>query len=230
MRLLVIGDTHGCTTAFDRLIEAVHLKKDDQLITLGDYIDRGPDSRGMIDRLITLHERAQLIPLRGNHDFMMLEARNGFLQKDEWVRCGGDTTLQSYESADDDWSSHVPEAHWRFLEEACRDWFETDTHFFVHANVDPDLALEDQPLYMLHWEKLIESRPHVSGKIMICGHTPQKDGKPLNLGHAICVDTWVYGAGWLTCLDVTSGRYWQANQQRDLRTGVLEPPVSIEME
>src|ERR1051326_4223463 len=110
MRLLVIGDTHGCTTAFDRLIEAVHLKKDDQLITLGDYIDRGPDSRGMIDRLITLHERAQLIPLRGNHDFMMLEARNGFLQKDEWVRCGGDTTLQSYESADDDWSSHVPEA------------------------------------------------------------------------------------------------------------------------
>ncbi len=185
MRLLAIGDTHGCTTAFDTLIQAVRLKPDDRLITLGDYVDRGPDSKGMIERLVVLHEKGQLIPLRGNHDFMMMEARSGFLQQEEWERCGGDATLASYAGMAEEWFDNVPQQHWRFLEETCVDWYETDTHIFVHANVDPDLPLADQPLFMLHWEKLYESRPHVSGKIMVCGHTPQKDGKPFNLGHAV---------------------------------------------
>jgi serine/threonine protein phosphatase 1 len=229
MRLLAIGDTHGCTTAFDRLMEAVHVKRDDRIVTLGDYVDRGPDSRGMIDRLLHLQATGQLIPLRGNHDFMMVDACQGFLEKQEWIRCGGDTTLESYSGPAEEWFDNVPTEHWEFLQETCRDWYETETHFFVHANVDPDLPLEDQPLYMLHWEKLREAMPHMSGKIMVCGHTPQKDGRPLNLGHAICIDTWVYGAGWLTCLEVETGRYWQANQQSDLRTGKLEPPVQIEM-
>jgi serine/threonine protein phosphatase 1 len=56
---------------------------------------------------------------------------------------------------------------------------------------------------------------------MICGHTAQKTGKPLNLGHSICIDTWVYGAGWLTCLDVDTGEYWQARQSGEHRRGHL---------
>jgi hypothetical protein len=52
---------------------------------------------------------------------------------------------------------------------------------------------------------------------MICGHTAQKSGRPLNLAHAVCIDTFVYGDGWLTCLNVTTGQIWQANQRRQTR-------------
>jgi serine/threonine protein phosphatase 1 len=65
--------------------------------------------------------------------------------------------------------------------------------------------------------------PHESGKIMVCGHTSQKVGRPRNVGHAVCIDTRAYGeVGWLTCLDVASGRYWQANQKGETRAGWLE--------
>jgi serine/threonine protein phosphatase 1 len=57
---------------------------------------------------------------------------------------------------------------------------------------------------------------------MICGHTSQKSGQPISLGYAICIDTWVYGKGWLTCLDVNSGEIWQANQKGQLRTALIE--------
>jgi serine/threonine protein phosphatase 1 len=72
MRILAIGDIHGCERAFDSLIAAVDLQPEDRLVTLGDYVDRGPDSKGVINRLITLHDTGQLVALRGNHEVMML--------------------------------------------------------------------------------------------------------------------------------------------------------------
>ena len=57
---------------------------------------------------------------------------------------------------------------------------------------------------------------------MVCGHTKQRSGRPRNWGHAVCIDTWVYGDGWLTCLDVRTGRYWQANQAGQTRTDYLD--------
>jgi serine/threonine protein phosphatase 1 len=77
---------------------------------------------------------------------------------------------------------------------------------------------------MSRWEKLhgfIGARAHDSGKIMVCGHTAQKSGIPLNLGFAVCIDTYCYGGGWLTCLDVLTGRLWQASQQGATRSGWL---------
>jgi serine/threonine protein phosphatase 1 len=56
---------------------------------------------------------------------------------------------------------------------------------------------------------------------MVCGHTAQKSGEPLNLGWAVCIDTWVYGRGWLSCLEPATGRVWQANQRGEHRTGWL---------
>lgn len=83
----------------------------------------------------------------------------------------------------------------------------------VHANAYPDVPLDEQPVFMLRWESFGEPAPHMSGKVMVCGHTSQKSGRPRVLEHAICVDTWAHGrGGWLTCLDVTSGRVWQANE------------------
>jgi serine/threonine protein phosphatase 1 len=222
MRVLAIGDIHGCLTALDTLLAAVAPTPEDLLITLGDYTDRGPDSRGVLDRMVALHATGRLVALRGNHDELFLDARAD--PAGMWVAVGGRETMDSYDAFPTAAGMLlVPEAHWKFLEESCVDWYETETHFFVHANVYPDLPLDEQPTYMLYWEKLTEPVAHVSGKIMVCGHTRQKSGLPLDLGTAICIDTGVYDSdGWLTCLDVGSGRYWQANQRGELREGRLK--------
>ncbi|MEP0854313.1 metallophosphoesterase [Funiculus sociatus GB1-A4] len=72
MRILAIGDIHGCSMAFEELIAAVDLQPEDRVVTLGDYIDHGPDSKGILNRLIALHYTGQLVALRGNHEHMML--------------------------------------------------------------------------------------------------------------------------------------------------------------
>jgi serine/threonine protein phosphatase 1 len=235
MRILAIGDIHGCSIAFDALIDSVKPQPNDKIITLGDYVDRGPDSKGVIDRLLTLHETGQLTALRGNHEVMMQRVRVSEAlpkavrtalpkavrnyHKSQWLGKGGDATLASYAKFGKSGKlADVPDAHWNFIENICVDCYETQTHFFVHANACPYLPLAEQPDHMLFWEKFNNPAPHFSGKTMVCGHTSQKSGVPLNLGHAICIDTRVYGKGWLTCLDVTSGKVWQANQAGQQRT------------
>ena len=218
MRVLAIGDVHGCFQALTTLVEAAQIAPDDLIVMLGDYVDRGPNSRGVLDWLIERVEQGSAIALRGNHELMMLQARLDPLWRADWLAFGGDATLASYGSPEapatlDD----VPARHWKFLENGCRDYFETETHFFVHAGADPDLSMEEQPEYQLFWEKFHEPPPHRSGKVMVCGHTSQKSGRPLNLGHAICIDTRAFGGGWLTCLDVACGRYWQANEKGEAR-------------
>ncbi|MDJ0562930.1 MAG: metallophosphoesterase, partial [Microcystis sp. M49629_WE12] len=74
MRTLAIGDIHGCSKALDHLLEIVNPKPQDTLITLGDYVNKGRDSKGVIDRLISLHKQGNLIPLKGNHEIIMLQA------------------------------------------------------------------------------------------------------------------------------------------------------------
>lgn len=232
MRTLVIGDIHGCLTALKTLLDLVAPAADDRLVLLGDYVDRGPDSRGVLDVLIGLQAGGRLVALRGNHDEMMIEARTAEKPEDRlmWLACGGRETLLSYgiefpEASD---LKEIPEAHWRFLERDCVDWYETDTHIFVHANAYADLPLEEQPRYMLLWEKLYAPCVHVSGKVMICGHTRQTDGRPLNLGATVCIDTGAYAPdGWLTCLDPATGRYWQADQQGRKRMAYLDDPADF---
>src|SRR6266478_1473594 len=98
MRTLAIGDIHGCLQALDRILEMVRPQPDDVVVVLGDYADRGPDSRGVIDRLLELRGHCRLVTLRGNHDQMMLDARSGYETQREWLLCGGSKTLASYAS------------------------------------------------------------------------------------------------------------------------------------
>jgi serine/threonine protein phosphatase 1 len=225
MRVLAVGDIHGCLHAFKTLLDLVAPRPEDLVVTLGDYVDRGPDSRGVLDLLIQLHAGGRLVALRGNHEQLMLDGRADQGRRHLWLACGGRETLDSYrvkfpEASD---LKEVPDAHWRFIEDGCVDWYETDTHFFVHANAHPELPLDEQPNYMLLWEPLFEPCDHVSGKVMVCGHTKQSDGLPRDFGTTVCIDTGAYApAGWLTCLDVAGCRYWQANQRGQMRTGRLE--------
>jgi serine/threonine protein phosphatase 1 len=222
--VLAIGDIHGTYDALKALVAAVNLTPDDLLVTLGDYVDRGPDSAAVLDWLIERKQSGQLIALRGNHERMMLDARTDPETLEYWRTYGGDATLDSYfRRGGEGELSDVPQGHWNFMERDCRNWFETESHIFVHANMLPEMPLEHQPEFVLLWEKLGETSPHFSGKTMVCGHTPQSSGFPLNLGHAVCIDTWACGLGWLTCLDVTTGEYWQTNQRRQARRGELIP-------
>lgn len=214
MSIFAIGDIHGCLTALDTLLAAIPMQPDDTLVTLGDYVDRGPDTKGVLDTLITLGQEHHLIALRGNHDQMLLSARTDIKAREDWLAEGGDATLVSYGGS----LGAVPQAHWDFLERQCIDYRECETHFFVHGGVYPDLPLWEQSACTLHWRRFEDVQPHQSGKIMVCGHTSQKNGLPSDVGYAVCIDTWVYGdGGWLSCLDIGTGWVWQANQRGEQR-------------
>lgn len=223
MRTLAIGDIHGCFQALSTLVEAARLSPDETLITLGDYVNRGPESKAVLDWLIDRSREGRLIPLMGNHEIMMLRARESEHALANWLNSGGSQTLTSYSLFGDDGSlADIPEAHWDFLENRLLKFHETERHLFVHARLVPDLPLEEQPDYLLFWESLEEDvPPHDSGKTVICGHTSQKSGEPWNLGHTVCIDTAACKGGWLTCLDVDTGDYWQANEAGETRTGLL---------
>src|SRR5439155_2922136 len=135
-----------------------------------------------------LHATGRLVALRGNHEDMMLAARTDLESFRGWLACGGAETLASYSPFGDAGKLvDVPDEHWHFLETVCVAWHETDTHIFVHANAYPDLPMDEQPDYMLRWEPISRelSAPHESGKVLVCGHTQQRSGLPLNLGHAV---------------------------------------------
>jgi serine/threonine protein phosphatase 1 len=124
---------------------------------------------------------------------------------------GGAATLQSFEC---ETVAGIPEPYIAFLQ-GCRRSHETLHHLFVHANYLSNLPLEEQPLYVLRWESL-KTRcppPHYSGKTAVVGHTAQKTGEILDLGRLKCIDTYCYGGGWLTALDVCSGQVWQVDEQ-----------------
>jgi serine/threonine protein phosphatase 1 len=218
-RTIAIGDIHGCTIALDTLLAALAPREDDLIVPLGDYMDRGPDSRGVIDRLIALARRCQLVPILGNHDQMLLESFASPIQLSFWKACGGDAALLSYGGHLD----LIPAEHVEFLE-GCREFLETETHIFTHANYYEDLEMGEQPSSMLRWESLRVTvpGPHLSGKAVVVGHTSQKTGEVWDLGHIKCIDTYCYGGGWLTALEGRTGRVWQANQRGELRESVID--------
>ena len=215
-RVIAIGDIHGCSRALAALLSAIAPRPGDTIVTLGDYVDRGPDTPGVLEQLIQLRERCQLVPLLGNHDQMLLQVISGELDCALWSGCGGAATLESYGYCGD--FSVIPASHIEFLRR-CVDHYETDTHFFVHANYDAGLPLDQQSENARRWRKLTEEipLPHVSGRIAIVGHTPAENGEIFDVGHLRCIDTWCCGGRWLTALDVTSDQVWQADNEGKLR-------------
>ncbi len=215
-RIIAIGDIHGCLAALQAVLAALDPHGDDTIVTMGDYADRGPDVCGVLELLIALGKQTRLVPLLGNHDEMMLSVCRGntFLPA-YWLAFGGDATLASYGT---DHPAGVWPTHLEFLAR-CPLAFETERHFFVHANYRADMPLDQLPREVLLWESLKRHvpGPHASGKTAIVGHTAQKSGEILELGHLKCVDTWCYGDGWLTALDVETGQVWQANKEGVMR-------------
>jgi serine/threonine protein phosphatase 1 len=217
MRTLAIGDIHGSHTALVTLLKEVRPGVDDKVIFLGDYIDRGPASQQVIETLLELSKESQAIFLRGNHEVMILESREDPLKESLWRGYGGAEMLQSYGAEySTNWIAAIPEAHWKFFERTVR-FFETDTHIFVHACLDPECDMKDQTDRLLFWEFFEQIQPHKSGKKIVCGHSPSRSGEIKDVGFAVCIDTGPAIGGWLTCLEVDSGKYWQANEKGHTR-------------
>jgi serine/threonine protein phosphatase 1 len=215
-RTIAVGDVHGCSKALKAVIEAIKPARDDTVVMLGDYVNRGPDSRGVLDVLADLRGRCRLVPILGNHDEMLLQARSWFPRS---APPEGSDLDRAHHGRD--WGRELPKlspANLAFLE-SCVPYFETDAYIFVHAAYDPALPMSRQPASLLRWHSLRDGvpRPHYSGRKVIAGHTSQKDGKILNLGHIVCIDTHCHGGGWLTALDVHKAKVWQADRGGKLR-------------
>lgn len=225
MRTLAIGDIHGCFTALTILEREMAFTDEDLITCVGDYVDRGPDSKAVIDWLIERRRRGgKLVALQGNHEQMMLWSRFDSVSQKSWMSSfvGGDATLRSYGTEECPGRLvDVPDAHWDFIVNHAMRYHETETHIFVHASVVPDVAMDEQKDETLFWERFAPLPPHCSGKPVICGHTAQHNGVPAVATHGICIDTWAHGGGWLTCLNVATGEYGQANQAGEFRTGTL---------
>ncbi len=222
MRTLAIGDIHGCNKALESLLATIEPQLEDRIVFLGDYIDGGPASRQVIETLLSLKQGCETVFLRGNHEVMILDAREDPLKANIWHSYGGLETAFSYGSNfGQDWEAAIPDTHWAFFENTER-FFETATHIFVHACLDPNLDMADQPDWLIYWEFFDRlTGPHKSGKRVICGHTVQHSRTINNRGFAACIDTAVARGGWLTCLDVDTNQYWQANQSGQTRAGTL---------
>ena len=172
--------------------------------------------------MIRLKQECKVVPLLGNHEEMLLGALEGNDGLRYWLMFGGPETLASYGVAG---PRAIPRNHLDFIR-ACVRYHETDGHLFLHANYWPNRPMNEQTDSALLWEVL---RPdlvarHYSGKTAIVGHSEQRSGDILDLGFLKCIDTFCYGGGWLTALDVTTGEFWQANQQGLLRQGTVGKP------
>jgi predicted MPP superfamily phosphohydrolase len=152
-RLFALGDIHGCSTALRTLIEAIVPRSEDTIVTLGDYVDWGPDSRGVIDHLIDLSSRCHLVPLLGNHEEMLLAALESPSELRYWLKFGGKETLDSYRQSGG--PEMIPGDHVRFLK-GCRDYYETVGHIFAHANYEPHLPIHQVGGGKLRWEHIDE--------------------------------------------------------------------------
>ena len=192
-RTFAIGDIHGCFDAMMELVDWVNPSTKDKLIFLGDYVNRGPDTNKVLDWLVRQSATRDLVCLRGNHEIMKLESSG----------------------------QRLDGSHRRFIE-GLASYHETAHHIFVHACVYGDMPMDQQPDYILHWENFSSMTRPESGKKVVCGHSAQRSGEPLQNDFAVCIDTNCCRGGWLTCLDVDTGRYFQTNQECRRRDGWLD--------
>ncbi|MGN6248023.1 MAG: metallophosphoesterase family protein [Ginsengibacter sp.] len=170
-RIFAIGDIHGCSKTFDKLLtEKIKITKEDDIYCIGDYIDRGPDSKGVLDRIMQLRREGYKIhTLRGNHEQMMLEASSDKRSMNLWLDNGGKSTMKSFGIKS---LQELPPEYLTFLNET--EFYLQKHHFiFVHAGLNfkkSDLFEDKQAML---WERdFFPQQPELGDRLMIHGHTP----------------------------------------------------------
>ena len=195
-----IGDVHGSLDKLQRLMlrcEQNAAGRPFKYVFLGDYIDRGPQSAGVIACLVDLQSRLgdRLIALKGNHEAMALDAVDGAAPLRLWFAQGGAATLESYGNVR---PTELPSLHLDWLRRL-RLSYDDGRRFFVHAGVDPEkpLALQDeQHLLWIREPFLSDGRDY--GRLVVHGHTPLMTGTPDFRGNRLNIDTAAVFGGPLT--------------------------------
>ncbi|WP_441280781.1 metallophosphoesterase family protein [Tardiphaga sp. 862_B3_N1_1] len=199
-RTYCIGDIHGCYAKLKKLIaQCVNdaAGRPMRFIFLGDYIDRGQQSREIIHYLIELQraQRDQVICLKGNHEDLALAAHDDDAWTDNWLTNGGASTLQSYGISS---PRDLPAAHIQWLRTLPTSY--QDAHrFYVHAGINPHRPLHTQDEFDLLWirEPFLSSKAQYP-RFIVHGHTPQLTGRPDVQPNRLNIDTGAVYGGPLT--------------------------------
>lgn len=209
--IYAVGDIHGCLDHLERLLDDLQpdLEKD-VLLFVGDYIDRGPDSRGVVDYILRLRQRyprERIICLQGNHEAMFLDFLQG-RERELFLFNGGVSTLRDYWGRN--WDSLprllLPPEHEQFYRELLP-YYETPDYIFVHAGLKPGVPLKEQEEKDLFWIRgeFITSMEDF-GRLVIFGHTPFK--RPLEMPNKIGIDTGAVYGNLLTCLKLPQREFF----------------------
>jgi calcineurin-like phosphoesterase family protein len=217
MRLYIIGDIHGRSDLLDQMVAKIrediagHGEIDCLTVTLGDYVDRGRDSRGVLERLSRNPFPTRYMALKGNHEALLEMFLKNPAIGEQWCQLGGLETLHSYgvsiqqvmwgrgfEDAAHTLRAAIPEHHYRFLS-ALRPFVSVDRYYLCHAGVRPGIPLAQQRIEDLLWirDEFLNSEANFE-KLIIHGHTPNE--MPEVRPNRINLDTGAFATGRLTCL------------------------------
>jgi len=201
-KIFAIGDIHGCLDKLKGMMERIDIDDDeDTLVFIGDYIDRGPDPKGVVDFVLELKSRLKnVVCLLGNHEQTFLNFYFHGRDSNLFYLNGGDTTIESYGLIEttEGKKINVPESHLKFFKSLVP-YYETDDYIFVHAGIRSGIPMGKQNVDDLIWirHEFIRSF-HDFGKIVVFGHTPLPE--PLIQPNKIGIDTGACYGGELTCV------------------------------
>jgi serine/threonine protein phosphatase 1 len=223
VRIYAISDIHGCAHLLEQMLRVIdadvaHSRPRHAIeVYLGDYVDRGPDSRATLDLLIRRSRRGNTVFLKGNHEAFLDVVFRDPTRMTNWFQVGGMQTLISYGLSpslhpDDEeqrelvreFAATLPPQHLDFLQRL-RLTFTCGDFFFVHAGVRPGIALSEQQEDDLLWirEKFLRSQKNF-GKYVVHGHTPVRSAEVLS--NRANIDTGAYATGNLTLLSIQGSR------------------------
>ena len=213
LRQIAIGDIHGCIKTFRALVkDELQLTSNDHLIVLGDIIDRGPDSKGVIDEIIALRERGIRVQvLQGNHEEMMINASQSNESNDYWLRNGGQETLESFGVKH---VSEIPISYLDFIRHT-ELYIETADTIFVHAGLNFSKTDPFSDYNSMKWIRKMEIDPtKIGNRPIVHGHVPAPlplllKARKFNINiDAGCVYKDYPGLGNLLAYDVTNKKFF----------------------
>jgi serine/threonine protein phosphatase 1 len=216
-RLFAIGDIHGCVDELATMMNAIAPAHGDTVVFVGDYVDRGPAAREVLDYLIELRRssEAEYVFLKGNHEDMMLSflglpGRYG----DSFLFNGGAQTLESYGITEDTLDcafARLPQSHVEFLKGLGTSYLRPP-YLFVHAGILPTRQLEEQSVEDMLWiRQEFIFHPHHVGATVVFGHTPMR-AVMVELPYKIGIDTGLVYGGKLTCVEFNEGVLYQVGR------------------
>jgi serine/threonine protein phosphatase 1 len=192
----VIPDIHGRLDLLEDGLAEIGARSDGRgntIVTIGDYVDKGPESKGVIDRLRSGVIGFELVTLKGNHDAMMVDALRDHSKMTDWLRKGGDSALASYGGD----PASVPQSHIDWLD-GLRLFHVDRYRLYVHAGVDPAIALDLQHEETLLWRRYPKGYSRAFGPFhVVHGHDNDPDGPLLYEGRTN-LDTLAWRTGRLT--------------------------------